>query len=251
MGLFQHKKQAQPLISDDGTPITEAHFMDETFREELRNHGRWYFEKVINENAVLFKQDLDATVADIRGQLQTHIGQKLDSTLAELGAELKQHIITEIDGQLAGYTAALKDAQDTALKSLQQNTDTIQAQHQALSKTFAETIASQDILLKGASEKNIAQMEAMQHAQSVALESLNRSAVAIEEQQKHLGETLEKTIADQKAMLIAVFENNLAQIIEHYVLESVGDAYDLKAQVPAIIQQMEANKQAIIDDMKL
>ena len=43
----------------------------------------------------------------------------------------------------------------------------------------------------------------------------------------------------------------MARIIEHYLLEALGDQYDLKAQLPAIIQQLETNKQAIVDDMKL
>jgi hypothetical protein len=31
----------------------------------------------------------------------------------------------------------------------------------------------------------------------------------------------------------------------------LGDQYDMKAQLPLIIKQMEANRQAMMDDMKL
>ena len=43
----------------------------------------------------------------------------------------------------------------------------------------------------------------------------------------------------------------MAAIVERYLLGALGDQYDLKAQLPAIIKQMEENKQAIADDMKL
>lgn len=52
-------------------------------------------------------------------------------------------------------------------------------------------------------------------------------------------------------MLVDAFEQNMAQIIEHYLLGALGDQYDLKAQLPSIIKQMQDNKQAIVDDMKL
>jgi hypothetical protein len=55
----------------------------------------------------------------------------------------------------------------------------------------------------------------------------------------------------QEEALINGFESNMARIIEQYLLGALGDQYDLKAQLPSIIGQMEANKQAIVDDMKL
>lgn len=43
----------------------------------------------------------------------------------------------------------------------------------------------------------------------------------------------------------------MAQIIEHYLLETLGQQFDLKAQLPYIIEQMEANKKDMIEDMQL
>ena len=66
-----------------------------------------------------------------------------------------------------------------------------------------------------------------------------------------MAETLEANAAKQQEILAKAFEENMAQVIEHYLLGALGDQYDLKAQLPAIIKQMEENKQAIVDDMKL
>ena len=43
----------------------------------------------------------------------------------------------------------------------------------------------------------------------------------------------------------------MAQVVEHYLLGALGDQYDVKAQLPSIIKQLEDNKQVIVDDMKL
>jgi hypothetical protein len=56
---------------------------------------------------------------------------------------------------------------------------------------------------------------------------------------------------EREAALLKVFEENMAKIIENYVLQAVGEQFDLKAQLPAIIAQLEANKQSIMEDMKL
>jgi hypothetical protein len=66
-----------------------------------------------------------------------------------------------------------------------------------------------------------------------------------------MAERLEANVREQESALVTAFQENMAQTIEHYLPESLGDQYDVKAQLPAIIQQMENNKQAIVDDMKL
>ena len=76
-------------------------------------------------------------------------------------------------------------------------------------------------------------------------------AEALRQQHEQLNVLLQKTIVEQQAMLVSSFEQNMARVIEHYLLGALGDQYDLKAQLPSIIKQMEANKQAIADDMKL
>lgn len=246
MGLFQHKKDPQ-----DDAAQAEEHFFDEYYREELRNHGRWYFEKVIKENGVLFKQDLDATVAQVNNDLKEHLAIQLDETIAQVTTELKGHVVKRFDEQFIEYGKAMKEAQDSALESLTSSAQSLQEQHQKLSDTLQKSIADQDALLTTISNESKDRIVAMEEAQKAALESLNRSAEAMEEQYKTLHETLEKNVATQEEVLVGAFEQNMSQIIEHYLLAALGDSYDLKAQIPSIIHQMEENKQAIVDDMKL
>lgn len=249
MGLFQHKKHK--TASTDDPSVTEEHFFDENFQEELRNHGRWYFEKVIKENGILFKQDLDATIAVINTELRQHLTVKLDTSIGEFKTYLQEHVAQELDAQLDSFAKALKASQDEAMQTITKTSQALQEEHQQLSASLQKNMDDQKAMLHTTFEENKAQMLAMKDAQDSALQWLNQSAQALQEQNQKLRESLEREVATQKEVLVTAFEDNMSQIIEHYLLDAIGDQYDMKAQLPSIIQQMEANKQAIADDMKL
>lgn len=92
---------------------------------------------------------------------------------------------------------------------------------------------------------------AMKDLQELAKESLQKAAGEVEEQRATFSKTLEKDVSEQKAARLEAYEKNMARVIEHYVSQALGDQFDLKAQLPYIISQMEANKKDIIEDMKL
>lgn len=251
MGLFQNKKQQTPQ-QQAADEIT--HLFDDTFREELKERGRLYFERVINENAALFKQDLDATVAHINTELRQHVARQLDEQFAQINKvnnELREHIAGQFDEQFTQYSKTLKDAQSLALDAVTRSSQALEEQHKQLSTSLEKSVANQDAQIAGAVQENKAHIEQMQAVQVAAVQSLQNSAQALEEQHKQISVLLESGIANQQSIIIETFEKNMAQIIEHYLLGALGDQYDLKAQLPAIIKQMEENKQAIADDMKL
>lgn len=92
---------------------------------------------------------------------------------------------------------------------------------------------------------------AMQQAQQLALATLQKTAADVEAQRVALAESLRKDVSEREAALLKVYEENMAKIVEHYVLQTLGDQFDLKAQLPYIVRQMEQNKQAIMEDMRL
>ena len=155
-----------------------THLFNTEFREELRNRGRLRFEKIIDENAMFLKQDLDMTISQLNGYMKEQVAAKLDT-------------------EFAAYAKAMQEAQELALGSLQ------------------------------------------------------RTAQEVETQRLALTQALKKDVAEREAALLKVYEENMAKIVEHYVLLALGDQFDLKSQLPYIIAQMEANKQNIIEDMRL
>lgn len=251
MGLFGHKQddRAQPPASDDTTAAQL--FFDEYFREELRNRARWYFENIITENAKLFKDDLDATIGQVNQSLKETISAELSAGLNGLQDELKQHATKQLDQRFAEYTGTMQTAQDEALTALTENAHELTEKYTQLSDTVQTKMGEQEAALNSVIEENKARIVAMQTAQDSALEALARSTEALHEQQKKLSESLDENVAKQQAMIIDIFEHNMARIVEQYLLGALGDQFDLKAQLPGIIKQMEENKQAIVDDMKL
>jgi len=249
MGLFQHKDHKG--LTDAEAFEAEQHFFDENFREELRNHGRLYFEKVIKENGKIFKEDLDATITSVNTTLKEHTDKQLEEAIASIKAELKEHVTTQLDGQFSEFSKAAKESQDVALKSLTDSADNLKKQHEDLASTLQKSIANQSLMLESLFQENMNKIAAVKEANDAALTSLNQSLDELKQQNEQITEVLEKKIATQEEAIIKAFEGNMAQVVEHYLLDALSDQYDMKAQLPSIIKQMELNKQAMVDDMKL
>lgn len=194
---------------------------------------------------------------DLAVQSLNRNAQALHEKYQLLSQELQQTIASQEAMMIAtfeenkGRITVTEEAQEAALKSLEESARISQEKSEQLSTTLQKNITDQETKLNAVFQENMDRVAATKNAQETVLKSLQDSAQALLEQHEQLSATLEKTIADQKAMMVDVFENNMAQIIEHYLLGALGEQYDLKAQLPSIIKQMEANKQAIADDMKL
>jgi hypothetical protein len=155
-----------------------AQLFTNEFRETLREHGRERFEKIIDDNALFLKQDLDMVAS-------------------QLNDYMRQQMTLKLDTQFGAYGGAMKAAQDLALATLQ------------------------------------------------------KTAEDVELQRTQLSEALKKGVSQRELSLLKMYEENMAKVVEHYVLQALGDQFDLKAQLPYIIAQMEANKQKISEDMRL
>jgi hypothetical protein len=92
--------------------------------------------------------------------------------------------------------------------------------------------------------------ESIMDAKQLAIESIQKTNTAIDEQRQQLGAQLEAEIAKEKQHLLKRFEDNMADIVNHYVLAAVGNQIDLNDQLEYILADLEANKQAIVEDIQ-
>lgn len=92
--------------------------------------------------------------------------------------------------------------------------------------------------------------QSIMDAKELAIESIQKTNDAIDEQRKALGQQVQEEITTEKKQLIEHFENNMTDIINHYVLAAVGDQIDLSDQLDYILADLEANKKAIIEDIQ-
>jgi hypothetical protein len=92
--------------------------------------------------------------------------------------------------------------------------------------------------------------ESIMDAKQLAIDSIQKTNAAIDEERQTLSTQLEKEMAEQKARLIKHFEQNMADVINHYVLAAVGNQIDLSDQLEFILSDLEENKQAILEDIQ-
>jgi hypothetical protein len=123
-----------------------------------------------------------------------------------------------------------------------------QQQHQRLTTSQLNEYMKSEITRKLQEEFSKYEQSIMD-AKQLAVDSIEKTNVAVEEQRKILGEELRKQVADEKQYLINKFETDMARIVNHYVLEAIGDQIDLSDQLGYIISELEANKKEILKDI--
>ncbi|HYH74349.1 MAG TPA: hypothetical protein VD735_00150 [Candidatus Saccharimonadales bacterium] len=168
-------RKAEEQIRADMTEQVNNIFNDE-FREELRNHGRLYFDKIVSENAMFLQQDLRLTSSQINDYM-------------------KKEINTKLQAAFASYEQSMQDAQNASLEAIQKTMRATEEQHAIMTK----------------------------QAQELAMAEKERAV-------KH-------------------FEDNMGDIVNHYLAEAFGNQLSLGDQVGYIIGEMEANKEAMKQDM--
>ncbi len=91
---------------------------------------------------------------------------------------------------------------------------------------------------------------AISDAKQLAVESIAKTKTAIDEERKTLTAQLEQEVAEEKARRIKQFDERMAEVVNHYVLQAIGNQIDLNDQLEYILAELEANKQAILEDIR-
>lgn len=92
--------------------------------------------------------------------------------------------------------------------------------------------------------------ESIKGAKDIALESIQKTQSAIEQQRQILEKQLVDEVAEEKSRLIDKFETNMTDIVNHYILSAIGNQIDLSDQLEYITGYLNENKQAILEDVK-
>src|SRR5581483_6323832 len=87
-------------------------------------------------------------------------------------------------------------------------------------------------------------------AKQLALESIDKTITTIEHQRQFLQTQLESQYQAQKNEIISHLEQDMARIVNHYVVQAIGNQIDIADQLNYILAEIERNKVAIIEDIK-
>jgi hypothetical protein len=86
-------------------------------------------------------------------------------------------------------------------------------------------------------------------AKQLAIDSIEKTVVTIEQQREFMQQQLQSQYDQQKKEVLARFEADMATIVNHYVVRAIGNQIDLSDQLDYILAELEANKQAIMEDL--
>ena len=90
---------------------------------------------------------------------------------------------------------------------------------------------------------------AISDAKQLAVESIEKTKQTIDEQRHIMSTQLEKEVNEEKARRIQRFEENMAGVVNHYVLAAIGNQIDLNDQLEYILGELEAHKKEIVQDV--
>lgn len=86
-------------------------------------------------------------------------------------------------------------------------------------------------------------------AKQLAIDSIEKTKQAVEEERAALLGQLRQDFAAEKDREVKRFEENMTEVINHYLVAAVGNEIDLNDQLEYIIANLEANKKALIEDI--
>ena len=92
--------------------------------------------------------------------------------------------------------------------------------------------------------------QSIMDAKQLAVDSIEKTNQAIEQQRAMLSQQIQSEMENERARLMKRFEDDMAEIVNHYVMAAIGDQIDLTDQLEYILSELEANKQAMLEDIK-
>ncbi|SRR5579885_1952376 len=92
--------------------------------------------------------------------------------------------------------------------------------------------------------------QSIMDAKQLAIDSIQKTNQAIDDQRQAMSEQVRQQIEAEKQQLIRRFEENTADIVNHYIMLAIGDQISLNDQLEFILSELEANKQAMLEDIK-
>jgi vacuolar-type H+-ATPase subunit H len=92
--------------------------------------------------------------------------------------------------------------------------------------------------------------QSIMDAKQLAIESIQKTNAAIDEQRQVMGKQVQSEIVAEKKQILNRFEQNMTDIVNHYVLAAIGNQIDMNDQLDYILADLETNKVAILEDIQ-
>lgn len=176
--------------------------------------------------------------------------QQMSTNLQQIVASQEVMMVSVFQDNKSGVVEVQK-RQEQLLQTLTSEINSTTSQSSELRQIAKQAVDNQARQLYEVYRENIDRLEKLKFAQDMAIEKLNKSVETLESQHQQLSHVLDESIAHQKETIAEAVNENMAQIIEHYLISALGEESDVSKQLPNILKRMDENKQQMTDDMKL
>jgi hypothetical protein len=92
--------------------------------------------------------------------------------------------------------------------------------------------------------------ESIMDAKQMAIDSIQKTNQAIDEERGALLQQIGQQLAQEKSRQMKAFEENMTDVVNHYLMAAIGNQIDLSDQLEYILTNLETNKRAIVEDIK-
>lgn len=147
--------------------------------------------------------------------------------------------------------STIQSEQDRALEHLKSSLDSARRQSEEITESMRSSAEEQSRKIDEIYRENIDKTSEMKRSQESALGSLEQSVTSLQQQHDRLQQLIDDSIVKHKAMISEFINEDMARIIEHYLVDALGERSDVTKDLPNILERLEDNKQAMMDDMKL
>lgn len=92
--------------------------------------------------------------------------------------------------------------------------------------------------------------QAIEESKKIALESIQNAQSSLDEDRQAMRVKFEAEAVAEREKIIKRFEQNMGEIVNHYILDAIGNEIDLTSQLTYILEELQTNKEAILEDVR-
>lgn len=258
-----------------GNSIQQANNLPDLVQEKILVQAQDAYEKVLRQSAAEFSKDLNTTTTRLNQQLDALTSDLVRKEVARYKETLMQlqddatKKYGETGGEIAIHTAELENKLNERLKKmdevltahqqmleqkftarsgqLAQEFQQIQAEQSKKQAEFETELAQKESLLMSQLNQRETSLSSRQAELEQSLVSRQQLFVA---KQTELEQQLEAEMAKQRTAYQAAIDTKLSEAIVSFLSDTLGQHVDLGAQAPYLIQQLEAHKEELKQELQ-
>ncbi len=214
--------------------------MSNQFKEKMNEYNR-----VSSEAQELVIQSLSRNAQNVHEKYQ-----QMSSNLQKVIAN-QEVMMVGVFQDNQSRVASVQSEQDKAIEQLKIDLEAARRQTEQIVESMRSSAHEQAQKIDQVYRENIDKTSEMKRSQEAALSSLNQSIQSLQSQHNQLQQIIDDSIDKHKTMAANLVNENMARVIEHYLIGALGENSDVSKDLPGIMNRLEEHKQAMMDDMKL